>query len=405
MRPKISMWSDYGSPTSKRWRSRRRRNTQSPTGLRILLIAGASVAGVIGISGVYPQIIDSEWARGMRAHSQGIVPAEKVPFSVGLTQEPQPPSRGGSLNSSGSRAMLTAIRRASSFVSTFAWRASAFVLARVDVSERLTIGVTDHVAAGHRVGVPRRREAAGWFGHHPSFFARRAISASRSQRTFDSVALRLTAPLLKLGKDAKPGHLPDTSTIRPWSTPKPASRSAVLNSSEVICGFFLKGRMVLRSTRQPLQQPRDLHRAPVTMARWRGHAPLVERRSNALQLGYAGCLKRGDKGSKIGRPRISTRLAGFQAGLESGRGEAVKMLRHELPTFRAAALARICPLRPNRAAPRAPDDLAQGAQPCCLATVTGSQRIAGEVAPVAPAPADGGSGFDEAAQRCRGRRR
>jgi hypothetical protein len=64
MRPKISMWSDYGSPTPKRWRSRRRRNTQSPTGLRILLVAGASVAGVIGISGVYPQIIDSEVGAG-----------------------------------------------------------------------------------------------------------------------------------------------------------------------------------------------------------------------------------------------------------------------------------------------------------------------------------------------------
>ena len=94
MRPKISMWSDYGSPTPKRWRSRRRRNTRSPTGLRILLVAGASVAGVIGISGVYPQIIDSEWARGMSAHSQGIAPFETVPVSVGLTQKPQPPKPG-----------------------------------------------------------------------------------------------------------------------------------------------------------------------------------------------------------------------------------------------------------------------------------------------------------------------
>jgi hypothetical protein len=31
---------------------------------RILLVAVAGVAGLIGISGVYPQIIDSEWARG-----------------------------------------------------------------------------------------------------------------------------------------------------------------------------------------------------------------------------------------------------------------------------------------------------------------------------------------------------
>jgi hypothetical protein len=94
MRPKIAMWSDYGSPTQKRWRSRYRRSTRSSTGLRILLVAVACVGGVIGISGVYPQIIDSEWARGMSAHSQGIAPSETVPVSVGLTQEPQPPKPG-----------------------------------------------------------------------------------------------------------------------------------------------------------------------------------------------------------------------------------------------------------------------------------------------------------------------
>jgi hypothetical protein len=44
---------------------------------------------------------------------------------------------------------------------------------------------------------------------------RRLILASRSQIAFDSVALRLTTLLLKLGKVAKPGHLPDTSTMRP----------------------------------------------------------------------------------------------------------------------------------------------------------------------------------------------
>jgi hypothetical protein len=58
VRPKIAMWSDYGSPTKKRWRSRRRRSARSSIGLRILLVAVASVAGVVGISGVYPQIID-----------------------------------------------------------------------------------------------------------------------------------------------------------------------------------------------------------------------------------------------------------------------------------------------------------------------------------------------------------
>jgi hypothetical protein len=92
MRPKMAMWSDYGSPTKKRWRSRYRRSTRSSTGLKILLVAVASVAGVIGISGVYPQIIDSEWARGMSAHSQGIAHSETAPVSVGLTQVPQSPS-------------------------------------------------------------------------------------------------------------------------------------------------------------------------------------------------------------------------------------------------------------------------------------------------------------------------
>jgi hypothetical protein len=92
MRPKIAMWSDYGSPTQKRWRSRYRRTTRSSTGLRILLVAVACVAGVIGISGVYPQIIDSEWARGMSAHSQGITHSQTAPERVRMTQEPQPPS-------------------------------------------------------------------------------------------------------------------------------------------------------------------------------------------------------------------------------------------------------------------------------------------------------------------------
>jgi hypothetical protein len=103
VRPKIAMWSDYGSPTQKRWRSRHRRGTRSSIGLRILLVAVASVAGVVGISGVYPQIIDSEWARGMNPHSQGFAHSETAPETVGLTQQTHPPApRGlnGSLNSS-----------------------------------------------------------------------------------------------------------------------------------------------------------------------------------------------------------------------------------------------------------------------------------------------------------------
>ena len=92
MRPKFAMWSDYGFPTQKRWKSRYRRSTRSSTGLRIVLVAVACIAGVIGLSGVYPQIIDSEWARGMSAHSQGITHSETAPESVRMTYEPQLPS-------------------------------------------------------------------------------------------------------------------------------------------------------------------------------------------------------------------------------------------------------------------------------------------------------------------------
>jgi hypothetical protein len=48
--------------------------------------------------------------------------------------------------SSGSRATLTAIRRASPFVSTFLKR-FGFAVTGVDVGERLPVGVTDDVAA------------------------------------------------------------------------------------------------------------------------------------------------------------------------------------------------------------------------------------------------------------------
>jgi hypothetical protein len=69
--------------------------------------------------------------------------------------------------------------------------------------------------------------------------ARRSISASRSRMTFTRVALRSTDPLVRrVGITAKPGQLPDTSTIRPFSTAKPASRSPPLNSPAVICDLL-----------------------------------------------------------------------------------------------------------------------------------------------------------------------
>ncbi len=69
MRP-ISMWSDHGAPVRGRWwRSPSRRSARSLTGLKILLAAGVVVAGVIGISGVYPQAIDAEWMHGARTYA------------------------------------------------------------------------------------------------------------------------------------------------------------------------------------------------------------------------------------------------------------------------------------------------------------------------------------------------
>ena len=90
MRPKIAMWSDYGSPTQRRWRSPYRRGTRSRTGLKILLVAVACVATVIGVSGLYPQIIDSEWARKTSAHSQGVAHSETAAETVGMMPAPRP---------------------------------------------------------------------------------------------------------------------------------------------------------------------------------------------------------------------------------------------------------------------------------------------------------------------------
>jgi hypothetical protein len=68
MRPKISVWSDYGIRRHKRWRSPSRQRSQSSIGPRILVAAVVVVAGVIGISCIYSQIIDSEWVLSVGTH-------------------------------------------------------------------------------------------------------------------------------------------------------------------------------------------------------------------------------------------------------------------------------------------------------------------------------------------------
>jgi hypothetical protein len=96
MRPKIAMWSDHGAPRRKRWRSPSRRSSRSSIGPKILVGAVVVVAGVIGISGIYPQIIDSEWVQGTSTHSQRVAQSEMTltPRRSGIVAEiPLPPRR------------------------------------------------------------------------------------------------------------------------------------------------------------------------------------------------------------------------------------------------------------------------------------------------------------------------
>ena len=100
MRPKIAMWSDYGAPRHKHWRVPRR-SSRSSIGPKILVAAVVVVAGVVGISGIYPQIIDSEWVQGTSPHSQRVAHSETArpetaptPRRSGIVAEiPLPPRR------------------------------------------------------------------------------------------------------------------------------------------------------------------------------------------------------------------------------------------------------------------------------------------------------------------------
>ena len=96
MRPKIAMWSDYGAPRHRHWRTPSRRSPRSSIGPKILVAAVVVVAGVIGISGIYPQVIDSEWVQGTSTHSQRVAQSEPAPTTrrSGIVAEiPLPPRR------------------------------------------------------------------------------------------------------------------------------------------------------------------------------------------------------------------------------------------------------------------------------------------------------------------------
>jgi len=68
MRPKFSVWSDYGAPARKHRMSASKRGTRTSIGPMILLAAVVVVAGVISISGIFPQIIDAEWVQDTSTH-------------------------------------------------------------------------------------------------------------------------------------------------------------------------------------------------------------------------------------------------------------------------------------------------------------------------------------------------
>jgi hypothetical protein len=103
MRPKISMWSDYGAPTRKHWRVPSRRYGRTPIGPKILVAAVVIVAGVIGISGIYPQVIDAEWVPDGTAHTPKTPPKATDASALNATAPrrsgivaaiPLPPRRG-----------------------------------------------------------------------------------------------------------------------------------------------------------------------------------------------------------------------------------------------------------------------------------------------------------------------
>jgi hypothetical protein len=91
MRPKIAMWSDYGAPRHKHWRTPSRRSKRSSIGPNIL-VAAVVVAAAIA---VYPHIVDSEWVHKVSSQVKRAAVAEvKAARRMGLvTAVPLSPRR------------------------------------------------------------------------------------------------------------------------------------------------------------------------------------------------------------------------------------------------------------------------------------------------------------------------
>jgi hypothetical protein len=96
MRPIFSIWPDYGAPARKHSMSAARRGTRMSIGPKTLVAAVIVVAGVIGISAVYPQVIDKEPVRDEGAHLTKMSPstAEATTRRFGVVAAiPLPPPR------------------------------------------------------------------------------------------------------------------------------------------------------------------------------------------------------------------------------------------------------------------------------------------------------------------------
>jgi hypothetical protein len=97
MRPNVTLWSDYRSPKQTHWRSPYRRRTRSSIGPKILVVAGGVVAGIIGISGIYPQIIDADWVQSAGTdtpHSENVANGATTTRRSGIVAAiPLPPRR------------------------------------------------------------------------------------------------------------------------------------------------------------------------------------------------------------------------------------------------------------------------------------------------------------------------
>jgi hypothetical protein len=97
MRPKFSIWSDYGASTRKHRMSAAIRGAPASIGPKIFLAAVVVVAAVIGISGLYPKVIDEAWvqnAAGTDPPKMSLVSADATPKVPGVVATiPVPPHR------------------------------------------------------------------------------------------------------------------------------------------------------------------------------------------------------------------------------------------------------------------------------------------------------------------------